>query len=202
VLSANGDYLVRRTGLAPITPTEAALVLDDNANAAAYPDGRPRVLPVSAAAAANAPIAQSAADTGYPRVVPILANQSPNAVLCAVGDGQDDTRIMAEPALPLPSGAKPMPVTNRTDDRVAAEVYIPPGAGALVRELVGAGGTTPTTYLITDAGMKYPVPSADALKSLGYGGATARPVAGTLLALLPTGPSLDPAAAGREVASR
>jgi hypothetical protein len=50
--------------------------------------------------------------------------------------------------------------------------------------------------------MKYPVPSADALKALGYGAATAQPVAGTLLALLPTGPSLDPAAARQEVASR
>jgi type VII secretion protein EccB len=202
VLGANGDYLVRRTGLVPITPVEAALVLDNNDNAPAYPDGRPRVLPVSVAAAANAPIAQAADDTGYPRTVPVLANQSPNAVLCAIGDGQDDTRIVAEPALPLPSGAKPMPVTNRTDDRVAAEVYIPPGSGALVRELVGAGGMTPTTYLITDAGMKYPVPGPDALKSLGYGGATASPAAGTLLALLPTGPSLDPAAAQHEVASR
>ncbi|HEY3611187.1 MAG TPA: type VII secretion protein EccB [Pseudonocardiaceae bacterium] len=203
VLSANGDYLVRRTGLVPITPIEAALVLDNNADAPAYPDGRPRVLAVSAAAAANAPIAQSATDdTGYPRTLPVLASQSQGAVLCAVGDGQDDTRIMAEPALPLPNGAKPMPVTNRTDDRVAAEVYVPPGTGALVRELVGAGGTTPTTYLITDAGMKYPVPSADALKALGYGAATAQPVAGTLLALLPTGPSLDPAAARQEVASR
>ncbi|HYS39125.1 MAG TPA: type VII secretion protein EccB [Pseudonocardiaceae bacterium] len=56
--------------------------------------------------------------------------------------------------------------------------------------------------MITDAGTKYPVPNADALKALGYGGATASPVAGTLLALLPTGPSLDPAVAGREVASR
>jgi len=199
VLGANGDYLVRPDGLTPITPVEAALVLDDTDNARAYPDGHPRVLTVSVAAAANAPVSGTTADAGYPRVIPVLANPSPNAVLCGVGDGQDAMRIVAEPALPLPDGAKPMPVIDRTDERVADEVYVPPGSGALVRELVGAGGTTPTTYLITDAGTKYPVPSQDALKSLGYGGASARPVAGTLLALLPTGPALDPVAAQREV---
>ena len=199
IVGANGDYLVRPDGLAPVTATEAALILDDTANTRAYPDGRPRVLSVSVAAVANAPISRSTDDTGYPGTIPALASPNQNAVLCAMGDGQDDTRILAEPALPLPSGAKPMPVTARTDDRVATEVYVPPGAGALVRESVGAGGTTPTTYLITDAGRKYPVPSPDALKSLGYGSVTARLVAGTLLALLPTGPPLDPAAAQREV---
>jgi type VII secretion protein EccB len=199
VLGAGGDYLVRSDGLAPITPTEAALVLGDTNNASAYPDGRPRVLSVSVAAATSAPISKSTDDAGYPGALPVLANPSPTAVLCAVGDGQDTTRIMAEPALPLPDGGKPMPASGAADPRVAGEVYVPPTSGALVRELVGSGGTTPTTYLVTDAGTKYPVPSQDALKFLGYGGITPQPVAGTLLALLPTGPSLDPAVAGRVV---
>lgn len=199
VLGAGGDYLVRSDGLAPISPTEAALVLGDTNNAPAYPDGRPRVLPVSVAAATSAPISKSADDTGYPGALPVLANPSPGAVLCAVGDGQDTARIMAEPALPLPDGGRPMPVAGASDPRVASEVYVPPTSGAVVRELVGSGGVTPTTYLVTDAGTKYPVPSQDALKFLGYAGVTPQPVAGTLLALLPTGPPLDPAAAGRVV---
>ncbi|WP_051969201.1 type VII secretion protein EccB [Kitasatospora azatica] len=55
--------------------------------------------------------------------------------------------------------------------------------------------TSGTLYLITDLGIKFPLASADVAKTLGYTGTTALPVPTELLALLPTGPSLDPAAA-------
>jgi hypothetical protein len=63
-----------------------------------------------------------------------------------------------------------------------------------------AGRVTPrasaaATYLITDEGTKFPVVSADALRSLGYGGVRPASVSPALLAMLPTGPALDPAAA-------
>jgi hypothetical protein len=75
-------------------------------------------------------------------------------------------------------------------------VYVPPSGGAVVVE---SGSVT--TYLVTDTGRKYPVVNAQALASLGYGGAARPPVAGSLLALVPTGPALDPATAGRPAPS-
>jgi hypothetical protein len=51
--------------------------------------------------------------------------------------------------------------------------------------------------LIADSGQKFLVPSADAMKALGYSKVTPVPLPSALLALLPDGPALDPAAAQR-----
>jgi type VII secretion protein EccB len=204
VLSGGGFYLVRTDGVEPVSETEARLALGDPANAAAYPNDRPAVVRISFAALGAAPrsatsstLADTAAD--YPHAVPSAADLGTDTVLCAVGDGTDTASIITANTLPLPRGAQAMRVDTRTDGRVADQVYVPPGSGTLVRVRVGAGATTGTTYLITDAGMKYPVPNSTAVAALGYGGATARQVSGTLLALLPTGPSLDPVAARQVV---
>ncbi|MFD0635812.1 type VII secretion protein EccB [Catenulispora yoronensis] len=50
-------------------------------------------------------------------------------------------------------------------------------------------------YVVADSGVKYPVPDTTALDHLGYHGVAVVEVPQTLLALLPTGPALDPAAA-------
>lgn len=199
VLGDGTFYLARSDGVAPISETEARLVLGDSANAGAYPSGRPAVVQMSFAALDAAPRSATAGTASYPRALPTVTASGSGLVLCAVGDGTDNATITTSNLLPLPQGAKVMQVGQRTDSRVAGEVYVPPGTGTLVRERVGAGTTTRTTYLVTDAGMKYPVPSAEAISSLGYGGVTPGQVAGTLLALLPTGPSLDPVAARQVV---
>jgi type VII secretion protein EccB len=208
VLSDGGFYLVHADGLTPISQTEANLVLDNAANAAAYSDGRPAPVRVPVSAVDGAPRSASvgtaaAATTSdaadYPRTLPIVTPAASGVVLCALGDGQDSAEIVAERSLPLPQGGKVMPVSVRTDDRVADEVYVPPGSGALVREELGAGAGIGTLYLVTDAGMKYPVPTPDAQAALGYAGMSAHQVSGTLLALLPTGPTLDPTAARQSV---
>lgn len=202
VLGDGSYYLVQADGVAPIGATEARLVLGDSANIAAYPNGRPSVVRLSVAAlagAARAPVTPQTGPADYPRSLPTVATIGPNAVVCAVGDGTDDSAIVAATRLPLPQGAAVMRVGERADDRVADEVYVPPGSGTLVRERVGSGGGTGAMYLITDAGTKYPVPSQDAAAALGYAGVTPKQVAGTLLALLPTGPSLDPVAARQVV---
>jgi Type VII secretion system ESX-1, transport TM domain B len=43
---------------------------------------------------------------------------------------------------------------------------------------------------VTDAGVKFPVPSAD-VAALGYRAGQAAPLPAALLGLLPTGPALD-----------
>ena len=89
--------------------------------------------------------------------------------------------------------------------RVADRVLVRGGWGALVRDLPAPGVTAATTvYLVTDLGVKYPLvqqgSERDALAALGYSGVKPVPVPGDLLALIPTGPALDPAAARRPVA--
>jgi type VII secretion protein EccB len=199
VLTDGSYYLVARDGLVPISQTEALLVLGDPRDSAAYPDGRQSAVPLPVAALDTAPRSRSAGDTaGYPRSVPKLAPVDQATVLCAVGNGNGDTRISTSAAVPLPPGGRSLSVAVRTDDRVADEVFVPPGTGALLRQQVGGGQPGPL-YLVTDTGMKYPVPTDADAAALGYAGATATAVAGTVLDLLPQGPSLDVAAARQPV---
>jgi type VII secretion protein EccB len=200
VLGDGALYLVHRDGVAPIGETEARLVLGDPSAGAAYPNGRPGVVRLSPAALDGAPRSADRAGTGYPAVLPKPVAVTRNVVLCAEGDGTDDARISTSDRLPLPAGGTAARVGTRTDARVADEVYVPPGSGALVSERVGGVDGTGASYLVTDTGMKYPV-AGQAVAALGYGGVTPGQVAGTLLALLPTGPALDPVAARQVVVS-
>jgi hypothetical protein len=71
----------------------------------------------------------------------------------------------------------------------ATAVLAAPGVGGLVGRAGQAGGTS--YFLVTDAGVKFPIGTAGAAKALGYSLDQARTVPATLLSLLPTGPVLD-----------
>jgi hypothetical protein len=49
--------------------------------------------------------------------------------------------------------------------------------------------------VVSELGTRYPVPSADVLTMLGYGGVTPVRIPSGVVALLPVGPALDPVAA-------
>jgi type VII secretion protein EccB len=204
VLSTNGAlggaadyYLVRASGLEPITQTEAVLVLGDTANAAAYPGAAPRVLQSSLAAVASAPQYAAGDDAaGYPARIPAPVDAGVGTVVvCASGDGRDVAAVAVGQALPLPPGARAISTGATSGDAVAGQVYVPPGSGALVAAQAAPGAATAVTYLVTDEGIKFRVATAAARSSLGYGSVTPVPVSTTLLNLLPTGPVLDLAAA-------
>ena len=59
----------------------------------------------------------------------------------------------------------------------------------------GATTAGTTTYLVTDEGIKYSLATAEAKAALGYSDVTPVLIPAALLALLPTGPALDIAAA-------
>jgi hypothetical protein len=166
------------------------------ANAAAY-QGPPAPVEVRSADVAAAPKVAAARAGGadpaaFPDRIPGKAPITGNSVtLCAQGN-----RLLVSAEFPLPGGARAIQVATRSEAREADEVYAPPSGGAVVVETGSA-----TTYLVTDSGRKYPVVSTQALAALGYGGVDRQPVAGSLLALVPTGPALDPATAGRPAPS-
>jgi hypothetical protein len=87
------------------------------------------------------------------------------------------------------------PAQGLTDVTVSPEsaglVEVAPGGGALVRPLAAPGVGGASLYLVTDAGAKYPLPSATAATALGYRARRAARLPAALLGLLPTGPALD-----------
>ncbi len=193
----NGYYVVRADGLSPVSALQAALLLGDPATRQAYPSGAVGPVTVSAAAAAAVPRSATGvtAPADYPTRAPRLVDAAPgSAAVCAqvTGDGVRLSTVVEQastvdsPVLVDPVGGVP----------VADEVTVAPGHGALVRAVPAPGVTTGTAYLVTDLGYKFPLVGTAAQTSLGYPGTTPVPVPSGLLQALPTGPALDPAAAG------
>lgn len=96
------------------------------------------------------------------------------------------------------------PGTGRDGIRLAHRTLVEGGRGALVRELPAPNAPTAQTtmYLITDQGIRYalaPSQTMDVAAVLGYEGVAPVPIPKNMLALIPTGPTLDPEAAQRFV---
>jgi hypothetical protein len=53
--------------------------------------------------------------------------------------------------------------------------------------------------IVTELGIRYPVASREVADKLGYAGVKATPMPAEVVALLPVGPALDPAAAVKVV---
>jgi hypothetical protein len=91
--------------------------------------------------------------------------------------------------------------------RLADQVLVAQGHGALVRPLPAAGVSAQTTvHLITDQGLSFPLGAAtegssqsDAKDCLGYSTVTPVSVPSAILALIPAGPELSSAAASKYV---
>jgi type VII secretion protein EccB len=199
VLGVGGQwFVVHADGLAPIDAVSTALLLADPADAGAYDAGSPSIVSVSAAQIAVAPrSATSAVVAGYPAAVPVPVSVPTNGgrALClrfALADDQSDAGELITVALPANSGTAA--VAGAGHGRIADRVVAAPGVGILAAVRTGPGQVAADRYLIDDLGVKYPL-SPDALGPLGYDNTTAFAVPINLLALLPTGPNLDPAAA-------
>jgi hypothetical protein len=77
---------------------------------------------------------------------------------------------------------------------------VPAGGGAVVQAMPAPGASGGTLYVVTDEGVKFPLPDAGVLSALGLGGLTPAKLPSALLDLLRTGPTLDPKAATATVA--
>ncbi|MFE2413403.1 type VII secretion protein EccB [Kitasatospora sp. NPDC059408] len=195
-------YLLQREGLVPLTGTQFALLMGDpRTQNDAYGGTAPAPARIGAAdlAAHTAPGA-GAPTPGLPESPPTLVTPLRDEGVCAdlhVGTGAPVGSVTVLGAADAGAGRAPVsPPGCAVTDLVAVR----PGRGALVRALSG-GGTGSTEYLVTEAGVRYPLPSAAAVKQLGYAGATPVAVPSGVLGLLPTGPSLDPSGLGGDAAT-
>jgi hypothetical protein len=94
----------------------------------------------------------------------------------------------------LPAGT-PTPSSTTTGTVLADRVVVPPGRVAVVRVVASPTATSGSYALVTDIGMRYPVVSDSALAMLGYQPSDAVGLPANLASLIPSGPTLDPAAA-------
>ncbi|MEU2424085.1 type VII secretion protein EccB [Streptomyces sp. NPDC007851] len=207
--SAKRYYVLGDDGLVPITTTQAALALGDpGTRQKAYGGAVPKevVLSTQALSGALAPSGSASATAvrqagaQLPARPPALLGVPDSAGVCVGLDAQGAKSIrvtltvvsgktIVDDALPPLKASAPacLPVDG---------IAVAPGSGSLVRALSSSGsGTGTTTYLVTDNGVKYRVPTASAATDLGYDLSAADGLPAALLNMLPTGPDLSPASA-------
>jgi type VII secretion protein EccB len=194
-------------GLAPVATTQARLLLADPQTARAY-GGEPvaaRELPPAAFAAGR--ISTTDLDrTQYPVTAPEALTFVPgeDVVLCSRPQGYRAGVPAVELSLsfevPAPPGTSPSSGPPVGADRAPAQVYVPPGSGALVRSVPAENVTTGAVYLVTDEGRRYPVPDDASREALDLKRIRPVPMPSSFVDLLPLGPPLDQAAASAVVA--
>ena len=200
------DYVALSSGAQKLTPVFSDLLRAANGSqGAAIPS-----VPLSVLK--QAPEAHDLAVDDFPATRPTYFDVAAAPAVClswaggpadgaADGAATGDYAVYPATAVPLPAGAKPVPAPPQSGAGAADQVFLAPGHGAVIGQVTGdQKAPTGALFLVTDDGVKYPVVSGTALASLGLG-RPVYPAPPPLLDLLPTGPTLDPAAASEYVAA-
>jgi type VII secretion protein EccB len=193
-------YLAETGSLSPISSTQAAVELADPASAAAYGSASVAPVQVSAAAIAAAPVSRRplADGAGAPATPPAASSPGAGEAPCVDYSGPAAAPrarlVFAVPPAGQPPAVGMLGVT--ASPAVAGQIAVAPGSGAFVRPQSAPSADGEAFFLVTDLGIKYPIPSVSAARALGYQPAKAVALPAALLGLLPTGPSLDLPALG------
>jgi type VII secretion protein EccB len=189
-------FVLLPDGLSPIHPVGERLVAaDDPATAAGSPTPlTPRGLYLAQKSSS------AAVDAHLPSVIPQPASTTGDQMaICATWTDTSSNappELVAMPQTPGPQGVlSPAAASDPGQAAAADEVAVPPGHAALVRPPCPgpcAAGMEP--FLVTDAGVRFPLGSQQVLDVLGYGKVKPTPVPLQILWLLPEGPGLMPGA--------
>ncbi|MFW6725086.1 type VII secretion protein EccB [Streptomyces sp. MAR4 CNY-716] len=188
-------FAVRPDGLVPVTELVHTLLAGD---------AQDHEITVADAAGAPHSDERPPGDRAWPEEVPEAAELERDQPVCVStppGGAADDTPWQATvhlpPAMPEPAEVQAVTSSNGAPLGLLDRIYVPPGAGAVVRS-TASGGSGGTYTLVTDGGTAYRFTQPDAVVRLGYTPRDTPSVPRAYVDLLPAGPVLDPQAASRE----
>lgn len=177
------DYVLTPDGFAPIGEVSTLLLTDGE-------PGHPAEIPASVVEDTGTVDVEP---NGFMRTVPKMESAAVDAVVCAVAENDEKVALAVHTDPPKaildPKVFNPVNEFDETD--TADHFWLPGGKGALVREVGSTGALDGTVYLLTDQGAKYAL-ADDAASRLGFNKSEPTPVPASLVALVPTGPALDP----------
>ncbi|MEU9508954.1 type VII secretion protein EccB [Micromonospora sp. NPDC048170] len=180
--------VVLRDGLAGITELQAGLLL------ARTGQGEPE--PITLGRFAALPKLPDLAPTGptAPPTAPPRLAAADGAGLCAgVGDDGGVAEVRLGVRLPdLAAAARTAAVTGGVR---ADHVVVEPGRGAVVEAVAAPGASGGSVSVVTDLGRRYVLAGGEVLGMLGYRDVRPVRLPAGLVALVPAGATLDPAAA-------
>jgi ESX secretion system ATPase EccB len=192
-------YVLLKDGFARISHTQAQLLLAEPQTATmAYPGQQPAALQTTVATAGSRQSSHNVFDAKLPPTLPNFVNWDGTTPLCYVYSHTDTGSVSAQLTI---GGTLPSAQATDTAGTTVDQVVLPPGGASLVGILPGAGqlNAINTWSIVNDAGISFPLQSKDVVQKLGYDVKNAAPVPKQVMALIPTGPTLDPKAATNPV---
>jgi type VII secretion protein EccB len=190
-------YLVFDDGVAPITELQRDIL-------AATSSVQPQQ--VAAADITQLPrsdrLSQTGGDGQPPASPPTLVRPGSAEEICAVtGDARNTPAVRVGGTVPGLEHALPTGSASAEGTPLADGVLVQSGRVAAIRALAAPSADSGPYYVVTDLGIRYAVSSAQVLQALGYSPEQAVDVPAGLVARLPSGPALDPAAATKPAAA-
>lgn len=185
-------YVVLRDGISPVTVLQKDILVGESSV-------KPTEISpadVNQAVKSAQPLLPAPGDTAPPSQVPQLASTtSQNTGVCAEStDARSAPQVMVNATAPGPgtdTGSQ-----SPRDASLADVVAVPAGHIAVVEAMASPTATAGAISLVTDLGVRFPVPSVQVLNTLGYQASSAVAMPATLVNRIPVGPTLSPDAAG------
>lgn len=189
-------YLVFNDGLAPITALQQAILsIEKPVEPVTVTVGEVTSAPRSNRLRPPAGYAQP------PNSPPKLVNPGVGDQVCAVtADAKSNPTLMVGGKVAGLDTAPRTSSSTASGVSLADRVLVPAGRIAVVRGMGSPTAESGPYYVVTDLGIKYPVPSAAVLPWLGYPPELAVDVPASLVSRIPSGPTLDPAEATKPAA--
>ncbi|MFG1610219.1 type VII secretion protein EccB [Actinoplanes sp. NPDC049265] len=186
-------YLLRRDGLAALGSLAYAMVAADPATAHLY-GGPVQPRELSLAALAQVPVSPAPMlPDGVPPDLPRIRPAPPVGTTWCARHAMSDGQVELAADRPVTTSPVVDGIALRRTTRTAAAVSVEAGQGGLVAAGRFGQALGAVRYLVTDAGVKYPVTDTGSATRLGFPASDTRPVPPRLLDLLPTGPALGTA---------
>jgi type VII secretion protein EccB len=181
-------------GVSDVTPVQANLLVVGDANG-----GQPArdLSPADYAAAQRLPDLIPDGDDAPPPTIPEQVQVGEAGGVCAT--------FAADTGLPTLAVVESLPALNgearavQSSDGLGVQVdwvAVPPGRGVVVQSVASPGAAGGSLAVVSDLGQRFAVPSDQVLANIGYSGVTPQRLPASLVALIPAGRALDPAAAG------
>ena len=201
------SYVLLRDGVQRVSPLVAGLLQSASGDATAVQTDLFRSAP-------DVPKGSGLDVSRFPLEVPRVLDASQARVSCLSWDGTSaatasdpasfdpQLTLLAGARLPLPDGARAVPLAGADDTAGAAaptagfhldSFYVQPGRASVVRTVAGGQPLgVGTRFLVADTGTRFGIPDADTAVVLGLGAVTS-PAPESVVSLLPQGTALSTA---------
>jgi type VII secretion protein EccB len=191
-------YLATRNSLLPVSELQHDIQVWYQPTKAAYGGKAPKTIELGPSSLSQAEQPSTTAEEGRaPRSRPeFVAPRDGLGTVCATfTPGRQVPEITIDPVMPARDAMTVTTKRGKLGTALADRIVITPGTAAVVEARQSAQAPGGTVSVITDMGRAYPLPDPKLLDALGYGNVQPVPIPASLVARIPQGPGLDPAAA-------